>query len=167
MAELSEAAVGKASPWSVSTPRMKLLRDSVRLMEPGFAQTLSQRMPIATMSRRVVESAYRAMVVCDEHWIRIALGRVAFSQVTALVIFIAPRRALFDTAGRDARTIQELAADLDAYGGPAEQVDSMRNRHVARPHRGFIEASPSICRTPASRSTRSMSSGAPIRRLAR
>ena len=120
MAELSGAAVGKASPWSVSTLRMKLLRDSVRLVEPGFAQSLSQRMPIAAMSRRVVESAYRAMVVCDEHWIRIALGRAAFSQVTALVIFIAPRRALFDTAGRDARTVQELAADLDAYGRPAE-----------------------------------------------
>ena len=70
---------------------MKLLRDSVRLVEPGFAQTLSQRMPIAALSRRVVEPAYRAMVVCDEHWIRLALGRAAFSQVRALIIYNASR----------------------------------------------------------------------------
>ena len=56
MVELSEAAVGVASPWSVSTPRVRLLSDSVRLVEPGFAQTLSQRMPFAAVSRMVVES---------------------------------------------------------------------------------------------------------------
>ena len=39
-------------------------------------------------------------------------------------------------------TIQELAADLDACGGPAEQIDSLRNRHVARPYRGFTEHLP-------------------------
>ena len=91
MAELSEAAVGIASPWSVSTLRVKLLGGSMRLMEPGFAQTLSQRMPCAAVLRMVVESAYRAVVACEGRWIRIALGRAAFSQVTARVIYNASR----------------------------------------------------------------------------
>ena len=138
----------------VRTPRVKLPDGAVRLVEPEFAGRLSgftllfealilmlaQQMPFAAVARIVGESAHRVMAVC-ERYIDIALGLADFSAVKALAIdetsrarghdYITlaadaqARRVLFVTEGRDAKTIEALAADLQAHGCPAEQIDSV------------------------------------------
>jgi len=138
----------------VRTPRVKLPNGSVRLIEPDFAGRLAgftllfealilmlaQQMPFAAVARIVGESAYRVMAVC-ESYLDIAPGLADFSQVKALAIdetsrarghdYVTlaadadARRVLFVTEGRDASTIQALAADLDADGCPADQIESV------------------------------------------
>ena len=125
-----------------------------RAIEPDFAGRLSgftllfealilmlaQQMPFAAVARIVGESAHRVMAVC-ERYVEIALGQADFSDVTALAIdetsrsrghdYITlaadalARRVLFVTEGRDAKTIKELAEDLNAHGCPAEQIESV------------------------------------------
>ena len=138
----------------VRTPRVKLPNGSVRLVEPDFAGRLSgftllfealilmlaQQMPFAAVARIVGESAHRVMAVC-ERYVHIALGLADFSDVTALAIdetsrarghdYITlaadalARRVLFVTEGRDAKTLKELAEDLNAHGCPAEQIEQV------------------------------------------
>ena len=138
----------------VRTPRAKLPNGSVRLVEADFAGRLSgftllfeamilmlaQQMPFAAVARIVGESAHRVMAVC-ERYVEIALGLADFSEVKALAIdetsrarghdYITlaadalERRVLFVTEGRDAETIQALAADLAEHGCPPEQIDSV------------------------------------------
>ena len=138
----------------VRTPRVKLPDGSVRLVEPDFSGRLSgftllfealilmlaQQMPFAAVARIVGESAHRVMAVC-ERYVDIALGQADFSEVKALAIdetsrarghdYITlaadavARRVLFVTEGRDAKTIEDLAAALSAHGCPAEQIDSV------------------------------------------
>lgn len=138
----------------VRTPRVKLPNGSVRLVEPDFAGRLSgftllfealilmlaQQMPFAAVARIVGESAHRVMAVC-ERYVEIALGLADFSAVTALAIDetsrarghdyvtlaadATARRVLFVTEGRDAKTIEALAADLAAHGCPPEQITSV------------------------------------------
>ena len=138
----------------VRTPRVKLPNGTVRLVEPDFAGRLSgftllfealnlmlaQQMPFAAVSRIVGESAHRVTAVC-ERYVHIALGLADFSEVKALAIDetsrarghdyvtlaadAAARRVLFVTEGRDAKTIEALAAELDAHGCPPEQIDSV------------------------------------------
>ena len=138
----------------VRTPRVKLPHGSVRLVEPDFAGRLSgftllfeafilllaQQMPFAAVARLVGESAHRVMAVC-ERYVHIALGLADFSDVRALAIDetsrarghdyvtlaadAVKRRVLFVTEGRDAKTIQQLAAHLDDHGCPPEQIDSV------------------------------------------
>ena len=138
----------------VRTPRVKLPNGSVRLVEPDFAGRLSgftllfeamilmlaQQMPFAAVARIVGESAHRVMAVC-ECYVHLALSLADFSDVTALAIdetsrsrghdYITlaadalARRVLFVTEGRDAKTIKELADDLNAHGCPAEQIESV------------------------------------------
>jgi len=138
----------------VRTPRVKLPNGSVRLVEADFAGRLSgftllfeamilmlaQQMPFAAVARIVGESAHRVMAVC-ERYVEIALGLADFSAVKALAIdetsrarghdYITlaadalERRVLFVTEGRDAGTIQALAADLADHGCPPEQIDSV------------------------------------------
>jgi transposase len=138
----------------VRTPRVKLPSGSVRLVEPEFAGRLAgftllfealilmlaQQMPFAAVARIVGESAHRVMAVC-ERYVNIALGLADFSEVKALAIdetsrarghdYITlaadaiERRVLFVTEGRDAKTIEELAAHLDEHGCPPEQIDTV------------------------------------------
>jgi len=138
----------------VRTPRVKLPNGSVRLVEPEFAGQLSgftllfealilmlaQQMPFAAVARIVGESAHRVMAVC-ERYVDIALGLADFSDVKALAIdetsrarghdYItlaadaSERRVLFVTEGRDAKTIEELAAHLDEHGCPPEQIETV------------------------------------------
>jgi len=138
----------------VRTPRVKLPTGSVRLVEPEFAGRLAgftllfealilmlaQQMPFAAVARIVGESAHRVMAVC-ERYVNIALGLADFSEVKALAIdetsrarghdYITlaadavERRVLFVTEGRDAKTIEELAAHLDEHGCPPEQIDTV------------------------------------------
>ena len=138
----------------VRTPRVKLPGGSVRLVEPDFAGRLSgftllfealilmlaQQMPFAAVARIVGESAHRVMAVC-ERYVQIALGLADFSHVKALAIDetsrarghdyvtlaadATARRVLFVTEGRDAKTVQALAADLDAHGCPAARIESV------------------------------------------
>jgi len=138
----------------VRTPRVKLPNGSVRLVEADFAGRLSgftllfeamilmlaQQMPFAAVARIVGESTHRVMAVC-ERYVEIALGLADFSAVKALAIdetsrarghdYITlaadaiERRVLFVTEGRDAGTIQALAADLADHGCPPEQIDSV------------------------------------------
>lgn len=138
----------------VRTPRVKLPNGSVRLVEPDFAGRLSgftllfeafilmlaQQMPFAAVARLVGESAHRVMAVC-ERYVEIALGLADFSDVKALAIDetsrarghdyvtlaadVVKRRVLFVTQGRDAETIEQLAAHLDDHGCPPERIDSV------------------------------------------
>jgi transposase len=136
----------------VRTPRVKLPDGSVRLVEPDFAGRLAgftllfealilmlaQQMPFAPVARIAGESAYRVREVC-KRYVELALAQADFSDVKALAIdetsrarghdYITlaadalARRVLFVTEGRDARTIGELAAELNAHGCPPEQID--------------------------------------------
>ena len=138
----------------VRTPRVKLPSGAVRLVEPDFAGRLSgftllfealilmlaQQMPFAVVARLVGESAHRVMAVC-ERYVDIALGLADFSDVKALAIdetsrarghdYVTlaadaiERRVLFVTEGRDAKTIEALAQDLQAHGCPPEQIESV------------------------------------------
>jgi transposase len=138
----------------VRTPRVKLPNGSVRLVEPDFAGRLSgftllfealvlmlaQQMPFAAVARIVGESAYRCMEVCNRY-VEMALGLADFSGVTSLAIdetsrargqsYVTlaadaqARRVIFVTEGRDAKTIEALAADLMAHGCPPEQITSV------------------------------------------
>ena len=138
----------------VRSPRVKLPNGSVRLVEADFAGRLSgftllfeamilmlaQQMPFAAVARIVGESAHRVMAVC-ERYVEIALGLADFSEVKALAIdetsrarghdYITlaadalERRVLFVTEGRDAGTLQALAADLAEHGCPPEQIESV------------------------------------------
>jgi transposase len=138
----------------VRTPRVKLPNGSVRLVEPDFAGRLSgftllfealvlmlaQQMPFAAVARIVGESAYRCMEVCNRYF-EMALGLADFSDVTALAIdetsrarghaYVTlaadaqTRRVIFVTEGRDASTIEAMAADLQAHGCPPEQITSV------------------------------------------
>ena len=138
----------------VRTPRVKLPNGSVRLVEPDFAGRLSgftllfealvlmlaQQMPFAAVARIVGESAYRCMEVCNRY-VEIALGLADFSGITSLAIdetsrargqaYVTlaadanARRVIFVTEGRDAKTVEALAADLLAHGCPPEQITSV------------------------------------------
>ena len=138
----------------VRTPRVKLPSGSVRLLEPDFAGRLSgftllfealilmlaQQMPFAAVARVVGESAHRVMAVC-ERYVEIACGLADYSEVKALAIdetsrarghdYVTlaadalERRVLFVTEGRDAKTIEALAAHLDEHGCPPEQIESV------------------------------------------
>jgi transposase len=138
----------------VRTPRVKLPNGSVRLVEPEFAGRLSgftllfealilmlaQQKPFAAVARIVGESAHRVMAVC-ERYVQIALGLADLSNVTALAIdetsrarghdYITlaadalARRVVFVTEGREADTIQRLAAELAAHGCAPAQIDSV------------------------------------------
>lgn len=138
----------------VRTPRVKLPDGAVRLVEPDFAGRLSgftllfealilmlaQQMPFAAVARIVGESAHRVMAVC-ECYVELALGMADFSEVKALAIDetsrarghdyatlaadAMARRVLFVTEGRDAATIEALAAHLDAHGCPPERIESV------------------------------------------
>ena len=138
----------------VRTPRVKLPSGSVRLVEPDFAGRLSgftllfeafilmlaKQMPFAAVARIVGESDHRVLAVCTRY-VDIALGLADFSDVKALAIDetsrahghdyvmltadAAKRRVLFVTEGRDAKTIEELAAHLDEHGCPPGQIDSV------------------------------------------
>jgi transposase len=138
----------------VRTPRVKLPGGAVRLVEPDFAGRLSgftllfealilmlaQQMPFAAVARVVGESAHRVMAVC-ERYVHTALGLADFSGVEALAIdetsrarghdyitLVADavrRRVLFVTEGKDAKTIEALAEDLQAHGCPPEQIASV------------------------------------------
>jgi transposase len=138
----------------VRTPRVKLPDGSVRLVEPDFAGRLSgftllfealilmlaQQMPFAAVARIVGESAYRVMEVCNRY-VELALEQADFSDVKALAVdetsrarghdYITlaadaiERTVLFVTEGREAKTIQALAADLQAHGCAPEQIESV------------------------------------------
>ncbi len=136
------------------TPRVKLPDGSVRLVEPEFAGRLSgftllfeamilmlaQQMPFAAVARIVGESAHRVTAVCGRY-VEMALELADFSAVKALAIdetsrarghdYITlaadavERRVLFVTEGREAKAIEELAADLEVHGCPPERIDSV------------------------------------------
>ncbi len=138
----------------VRTPRVKLPDGAVRLVEPQFAGRLAgftllfealvlmlaQQMPFAAVARIVGESPYKVMELC-KRYVELALAQADFSAVTALAIdetsrakghdYITlaadavQRTVLFVTEGRDAKTIQELAGDLQAHGCAPEQITSV------------------------------------------
>lgn len=138
----------------VRTPRVKLPSGSVRLVEPDFAGRLSgftllfealvlmlaQQMPFAAVARVVGESAHRVRAVC-ERYVEIACGLADLSEVRALAIdetsrarghdYVTlaadalERRVLFVTQGRDAKTVEALAAHLDEHGCPPKQIESV------------------------------------------
>ena len=138
----------------VRTPRVTLPTGSVRLVEPEFAGRLSgftllfealvlmlaQQMPFAAVSRIVGESAHRVLAIC-QRYVERAASLADYSEVTALAIdetsrarghdYITlaadaeARRVLFVTEGREANTLEQLAAHLDAHGCPPRQISSV------------------------------------------
>ena len=138
----------------VRTPRVKLPNGSVRLVEPDFAGRLAgftllfealilmlaQQMPFAAVARIVGESAHRVTAVCARY-VDIALGLADFSDVTSLAIDETSRsrghhyvtlaadpvgrRVLCVTEGREANTIETVAAELDTHGCAPEQIESV------------------------------------------
>ena len=168
----------------VRTPRVKLPNGTVRLVEPDFAGRLSgftllfealvlmlaQQKPCAAVARIVGESAYRCMEVCNRY-VETALGLADFSDVTSLAIdetsrarghaYVTlaadaeARRVIFVTEGRDAKTIEALAADLLAHGCQPEQITSV-NIDMSP---AFIKTCAASCQTRRSPSTSSTSSG--------
>jgi transposase len=138
----------------VRTPRVKLPDGSVRLVQPEFTGRLSgftllfealilmlaQQMPFAAVARIAGVSPYRVQEL-SERYVELALAQADFSDVKALAIdetsrarghnYVtlaadpAKRAVLFVTEGRDAATIQALAADLRAHGCPPEQIESV------------------------------------------
>ena len=137
----------------VRTPRVKLPDGSVRLHDPEFSGRLSgftllfealilmlaQQMPFTAVARIVGESVHRVMAVC-ERYVELALAAADFSQVKALAVDETSRsrprlhhpgrrrrraaRAVRHR-GRDAKTIERLAAELAAHGCPPEQIESV------------------------------------------
>ena len=138
----------------VRTPRVKLPDGSVRLVEPEFAGRLSgftllfeamilmlaQQMPFAAVARIVGESEYRVTELC-KRYVDMALEQADFSALKALAIdetsrargqdYVTlaadalERKVVFVTEGREAKTVQELAADLQAHGCAPEQIESV------------------------------------------
>jgi transposase len=138
----------------VRTPRVKLPDGRVVLVEPAWAGKLSgftllfealvlmlcQQMTFAATARLVGESWHRVAAIC-EHYVKLALTQADFSQVRALAIdetsrarghdyltlaADAERRAvIFTTEGREAETIERLAAELRVHGGKPEAIESV------------------------------------------
>jgi transposase len=136
----------------VRTPRVKLPDGSVRLVEPEFAGRMSgftllfeamilmlaQQMPFAAVARIVGESEYRVTELC-RRYVELALEQADFSSLTALAIDetsrsrgqdyvtlaadAVERKVVFVTEGREAKTMHELAADLQAHGCAPEQIE--------------------------------------------
>jgi transposase len=138
----------------VRTPRVKLPDGSVRLVEPEFAGRLSgftllfeamilmlaQQMPFAAVARIVGESEYRVTELC-KRYVELALAQAEFNSLKALAIDetsrsrgqdyvtlaadAVERKVVFVTEGREAKTVHELAADLQAHGCAPEQIESV------------------------------------------
>ncbi len=138
----------------VRVPRVKLPGGAVRQVEPSWAGKLSgftllfealvlmlaREMPFAAVSRLVGESWHRVEAIC-RRYVELAVAEADFSSVNSLAIdetsrarghdYVtlaadAERRAvLFVTPGRDAQTIERLAADLRAHGADPEAIESV------------------------------------------
>jgi Transposase and inactivated derivatives len=138
----------------VRTPRVKLPDGSVQLVKPSFAGRLSgftllfealvlmlaPEMPFAAVARIVGISPHRVMAIC-QRYVALALDEADFSEVTSLAIdetsrarghdYITlaadavKRRVLSVTAGRDAKAIATIAAELAEHGCPPEQIESV------------------------------------------
>jgi transposase len=133
---------------------VKLPDGSVQLAKPPFAGRLSgftllfealvlmlaPEMPFAAVARIVGISPHRVMAIC-RRYVALALAEADFSEVTMLAIdetsrarghdYITlaadalQRRVLSVTAGRDAKAIASIAAELAERGCPPEQIESV------------------------------------------
>lgn len=137
----------------VRTPRVKLPDGAVRLVEPDFAGRLngftllfeafvlmlSREMPFSAVARIVGESDYKVLAICEKY-VDLACEQADYSMVTDLAIdetsrskghdYVTlgadadARRVVFVTEGKDAKTIKELAAHLQAHGCAPENITS-------------------------------------------
>lgn len=137
----------------VRTPRVKLPDGAVRLVEPDFAGRLngftllfeafvlmlSREMPFSAVARIVGESDYKVLAICEKY-VDLACEQADYSMVTDLAIdetsrskghdYVTlgadadARRVIFVTEGKDAKTIKELAAHLEAHGCVPENITS-------------------------------------------
>jgi transposase len=133
---------------------VKLPDGSVQLVKPPFAGRLSgftllfealvlmlaPEMPFAAVARIVGVSPHRVMAIC-RRYVALALAEADFSEVNMLAIdetsrarghdYITlaadavQRRVLSVTAGRDAKAIATIAAELAERGCPPEQIESV------------------------------------------
>jgi transposase len=110
------------------------------LLFEAWVLMLAREMPFAVVGRTVGLTTYRVMALC-ERYVDLALAAADFGDVTALAIdetsrargheYITlaadarARRVLAVVEGRDAATVQTIAAELAAHGCPAEQIDSV------------------------------------------
>ena len=138
----------------VRTPREKLPDGSVHLVEPDWAGrlrgftllfealvlTLAREMTFTDVARLTGESRHR-MAAIFKRYVVLALEEADFSGLMHLAIdktsrakghdnvtlaADAERRAvLFVTEGKDATTIERLAADLRTHGGDPEAIESV------------------------------------------
>ena len=138
----------------VRTPRVKLPDGAVRLVVPPFAGRLAgftllfeawvlmlaREMPFAVVARTVDISPHRVMAV-RARYVDLALAAADFGDVTALAIDETSRARGHDyitlaadargrrvrsvVQGRDAATVDAIAAELAAHGCPPAQIDSV------------------------------------------
>lgn len=138
----------------VRAPRIKLPDGRLALVEPGWAGklsgftllfeamvlTLAQQMPFAAVARTVGESWHRVHAIC-KRYVELALAEIDLSDVTSaavdetsykrghnyltLVADAEQRKVVFVTEGRDAATIEQFAAHLQAHNATAEQIASV------------------------------------------
>lgn len=139
---------------TVRTPRVKLPDGSVRVVEPPFAGKLKgftllfealvlalcREMPFAAVARIVNATPYKVMAICTQY-VEQAVAQADYSAVRRLAIdetsrarghdYVtlaadAERRAvIFVAEGKDAQTIQALAANLRLHGGSAKRIESI------------------------------------------
>ena len=138
----------------VRVPRVKLPDGRVVQVEPGWVGKLSgftllfealvlalcQQMTFRGVAALVNVSVHRVMAICSKY-VDLALEQADFSGVKSLAIDetsrarghdyltlaadARKRAVLFVTEGRDAKTIERLAADLRAHGGDPDAIESV------------------------------------------
>lgn len=134
----------------VRTPRVKLPDGRVALVEPsrvgklsGFTLlfeaivlTLAQQMPFAAVARAVGESWHRVHAIC-KRYVELALAEIDLSAAVdetsnkrghnflTLMADAKQRKVVFVTEGRDAASIGQFAAHLQAHNVTPGQVTSV------------------------------------------
>src|SRR4051794_29721535 len=89
---------------------------------------LAQQMPFDAVARIVGESAHRVMEADFSEVKALAIdetSRARGHDYVTLAADAVQRTVLFVTEGRDAKTINTLAADLQAHGCAPEQIESV------------------------------------------
>ncbi|PYE21261.1 transposase ISL3 family protein [Paraburkholderia silvatlantica] len=136
------------------TPRVRLPDRRIALIEPSWAGklsgstllleamvlTLAQKMPFAAVARTTGESWHRVHAIC-KRYVELALAGIDLSDVASaaidetackrgynyltLVTDAEQRKVVFVTEGRDAATIEQFAAHLQARSATPGQITSV------------------------------------------
>ncbi|WP_407671308.1 MULTISPECIES: transposase [Paraburkholderia] len=136
------------------------------LLFEAMVPTLAQQMPFAAVARAVGESWHRVHAIC-KRYVELALAEIDLSDVTSaavdetsykrghncltLMAAAKQRKVVFVTEGRDAATIEQFAAHVQAHNPTPGQITSVSIDMSPAFTKGVSEHLP----TPASPSTNS------------